>query len=125
MRDSHLDRHMAGKLRRRGSPARPERAWIPLLLLALAASPVVLAAGDRELGRHLSAECATCHRESAGRSGAIPVIAAIPAAQFIALMSAYREGQRDNAVMRTIAGRLSTDEIAALAAYYETLQRAP
>ncbi|EGP08394.1 hypothetical protein CSIRO_2121 [Bradyrhizobiaceae bacterium SG-6C] len=35
-------------------------------------------------------------------------------------MNAYKDKQRDNPVMQTIAGRLAAGDIAALAAYFGT-----
>lgn len=84
----------------------------------------VHAAGDREFGEYLSSECATCHQTSGRQVGAIPAIVGLPADQFVALMAAYRDGQRENQIMRAIAVRLGTDEIKALAAYYESLKPA-
>ncbi len=75
------------------------------------------AAGDRELGQYLSAECVTCHRASGAAQG-IPKITGWPEDQFIAVMNAYKDKQRDNPVMQTIAGRLEVGDIAALAAYF-------
>lgn len=83
------------------------------------------AAGDRALGEYLSSECATCHQTSGRQVGGIPAIIGHPAEQFVALMNAYRERQRDNQVMQAIAARLSGEEIAALAAYYESLKPNP
>lgn len=80
------------------------------------------AAGDRALGEYLAAECATCHQASGRQQGSIPAIVGHPAEQFVALMGAYKDRQRDNQVMQTIAGRLSREEIEALAAYYESLK---
>ncbi len=77
-------------------------------------------AGDRELGQYLSAECVTCHRTSGQVAQGIPQIAGWPEDQFIAVMNAYKQKQRDNPVMQTIAGRLGADDIAALAAYFIT-----
>jgi cytochrome c len=79
------------------------------------------AAGDRELGQYLSTECVTCHRTSGQAAPGIPQIAGWPEDQFIAVMNAYRVKQRDNPVMQTIAGRLSGDDIAALAAFFGKL----
>jgi len=75
-------------------------------------------AGDRELGQYLSAECVTCHRTSGQAAQGIPQITGLPEDQFIALMNAYKAKQRDNPVMQTIAGRLSGEDIAALAAFF-------
>ncbi|MBR2118225.1 MAG: c-type cytochrome [Pseudomonadota bacterium] len=76
------------------------------------------AAGDRELGQYLSSECVTCHRASGQNAQGIPKINGWPEDQFVAVMNAYKDKQRDNPVMQTIAGRLGTDDIAALAAYF-------
>lgn len=86
-----------------------------MILWALAGAAE--AAGDRAFGEHLSGECAGCH-QATGRSSGIPPIVGWPEESFVAVMNAYRLKQRPNPVMQTIAGRLSDDEIAALAAYF-------
>ncbi|GAU83212.1 sulfite dehydrogenase cytochrome subunit SoxD [Bosea sp. BIWAKO-01] len=83
------------------------------------------AAGDRALGEYLSSECTACHQTSGRHDGGIPAIVGVPADQFIALMNSYRDKQRENQVMRTIAGRLSQEEVEALASYYGSLKPAP
>ena len=75
-------------------------------------------AADRALGEYLSTECVTCHRANAPAAQAIPPIKGWPENQFIAVMNAYKDKQRANPVMQTIAGRLGVEEIAALAAYF-------
>jgi cytochrome c553 len=91
---------------------------------SLAAAVLPLVSGqpafgaDRELGQHLSSECVTCHRPSGPSAGGVPGIFGWPEDQFVAVMLAYRRAERDNPVMRTIAGRLNEAEIAALAAYF-------
>lgn len=93
-------------------------------VLALAFMTPAAVAADWELGQHLSAECAACHQSSGRRQGGIPAITGMPTDQFVALMRAYKERQRENAVMLAIAARLSPDEIEALAAYYGSLKAA-
>jgi len=83
------------------------------------------AAGDRALGEYLSSECTACHQTSGRHDGGIPAIVGVPVDQFIALMNSYRDRQRENQVMRTIAGRLSQEEVEALASYYGSLKPAP
>ena len=78
-------------------------------------------AGDLALGRHLSGECVTCHPRD-GRSVGIPVINGWPADQFVAVLKSYKARERDNPVMQSVAAGLSDEEIAALAAYFETLK---
>jgi cytochrome c553 len=107
----------------RGS-SRP-RGWSRTVVFAAAlASGPASASGDIALGHHLSAECAACHQTSGRQVGGIPAIVGLPAGQFVALMEAYRDRRRENPVMQTIAGRLNREEIAALAAYYESLEPA-
>lgn len=97
---------------------------LAVLGLLLACAPAN-AAGDRALGEYLSSECTSCHQSSGKQVGGIPAIVGHPAEQFVALMNAYRERQRDNQVMQAVAARLSSEEIAALAAYYESLKPNP
>ena len=80
-------------------------------------------AADAAFGQYLSSECVTCHRLD-GQDKGIPSIVGWPADQFVAVLGAYRAKVRDNQIMQTIAARLSDDEMAALAAYYESLKPA-
>jgi cytochrome c553 len=89
--------------------------------LGLLASAGNSAAGDRALGEYLSSECVTCHQLS-GRSQGIPPIIGWPEQSFVEIMGEYRSKRRNNPVMQTIAGKFSTDEIAALAAYFGSLK---
>jgi cytochrome c553 len=79
------------------------------------------AAADRALGEYLSSECVTCHQLS-GRTAGIPPIVGLPDESFIAIMREYRDKRRNNPIMQTIAGRLSNEDIAALAAYFGTVK---
>ena len=74
--------------------------------------------GDRAFGEYLSGECVGCH-VSGGAEGAIPAIAGRARADFVGAILEYRDGLRDHAAMQTLAGRLSAEELAALAAFYE------
>ncbi len=82
--------------------------------------PPQRAKGDRELGQYLSSECVTCHQVS-GKYDGIPPIVGWPEDVFVEIMSEYRSDKRENPVMRTIVARLSDDDIAALAAYFQSL----
>ncbi|KRD95944.1 hypothetical protein ASE63_12890 [Bosea sp. Root381] len=95
-----------------------------LVLAGALAAQGSAAAADAALGEYLAAECASCHQSSGRQQGGIPAIIGIPPDQFVALMQAYRQGQRENRVMQTIAAGLSAEEIAALAAYYGGLRQA-
>ena len=95
----------------------------PMALWTLPAT-MLHASGDRALGQYLSSECVTCHQLS-GKYDGIPPIIGWPETSFVQIMNEYRNKDRQNPVMQTIAGRLSPDEIAALAAYFASLSIAP
>lgn len=85
-------------------------------------APEVLAlVGDMAYGEYLSSECITCHRADGSDEG-IPSITNWPAEDFVIAMHAYKEQVRPHPVMRMMAGRLSNEEIAALAAFFEALE---
>ncbi|WP_069879345.1 hypothetical protein [Bosea sp. BIWAKO-01] len=105
--------------------SRPALATLAGLAALIHAMSSAQAAGDRALGEYLSSECTACHQTSGRHDGGIPAIVGVPADQFIALMNSYRDKQRENQVMRTIAGRLSQEEVEALASYYGSLKPAP
>ena len=81
--------------------------------------PEILALqGDPEYGEYLSSECVSCHRIDGSDSG-IPSIIHWPVDDFVIAMHAYKDKKRVHPVMRMMAGRLSAEEIAGLAAYFE------
>jgi len=100
----------------RGAPA----AALAIAIAATLGGTSALAA-DRELGQYLSSECVTCHQLS-GKFQGIPPIVGWPDATFVAIMNEYRSKRRENPVMQTVAGKLSQEEIAALAAYFGSLR---
>lgn len=107
-------------------PRRP-RASKPVTLLYYVGSGLGFALGsvsaaqadNKALGQFLASECTTCHQLSGESTGGIPPITGWPRNQFVAVLRSYRAKERENEVMQTIAGRLSDDEIAALAAFFE------
>ena len=96
----------------------------PLTLIAvglLGAAPALgQGKGDRAFGQYLSAECVTCHQVS-GRFDGIPSIVGRPDDSFVEIMNEYRAKKRTNPVMQNVAGKLSDEEVAALAAYFGSL----
>lgn len=78
-------------------------------------------AADAVYGEYLSSECVTCHRGD-GQDKGIPSIIGWPREQFITVLKAYKTKDRPNQIMQAIAGRLSDDDMAALAAFYENLK---
>ncbi len=84
--------------------------------------PEVLAiVGDRDYGEYLASECLTCHQTDGDNDG-IPAIIGWPTEDFVIAMHAYKRQIRPHPVMQMMATRLSDEEIAAVAAYFATLQ---
>lgn len=92
-------------------PLAPVEAGLPAEILALK--------GDAEFGEYLSGECLTCHQATVSNKG-IPSIVGWSEEEFVIAMHAYKNKIREHPVMRMIAGRLSAEEIAALASYFKT-----
>lgn len=85
-------------------------------------SPEILAIqGDPAYGEYLASECQTCHQADGSDQG-IPSITGWPAEDFVVAMHAYKQKLRPHPVMQMMASRLNDEEIAALAAYFATLQ---
>lgn len=85
--------------------------------------PAILALeGDPEYGGYLAGECTTCHQADGGNQG-IPSIVHWPEGDFVIAMHAYKTKQRAHPVMQMVAGRLGDEEIAALAAYFATIDQ--
>jgi len=78
-------------------------------------------AGDVGYGEYLAAECVTCHRAD-GAETAIPDIVGWEAAVFEIVFKAYKTGERDHKAMVSIAAGYDDEQIAALAAYFASIQ---
>ncbi len=84
-------------------------------------SPEILAlVGDPEYGEYLASECTTCHQRDGSDQG-IPSITGWPEEDFVIALHAYKRKIRPHPVMQAYAGRLTEEEIAALAAYFAGL----
>ena len=77
--------------------------------------------GDPAYGEYLASECTTCHQRDGSDQG-IPSVTGWPIEDFVLAMHAYKVKDRPHPVMQMMAGRLSDEEIAALAAYFATLE---
>lgn len=85
-------------------------------------SPAVLSIkGDPDYGEYLASECQTCHQADGSDQG-IPSITNWPVEDFVVAMHAYKQKLRPHPVMQMMASRLNDEEIAALAAYFATLE---
>lgn len=84
--------------------------------------PAILAIkGDPAFGEYLASECQTCHQRDGSDQG-IPSITGWPEEDFVVAMHAYKRKLRPHPVMQMMAGRLADEEIAALAAWFATLE---
>tara|TARA_B110000261_G_scaffold3060_1_gene3315 strand:- start:548 stop:1216 length:669 start_codon:yes stop_codon:yes gene_type:complete len=81
---------------------------------------ILVLVGDPEYGEYLSSDCITCHQRNGNNNG-IPGITAWPTEEFVTAMHAYKQKLKPHPVMQMMAGRLSDEEIAALAAYFKDL----
>jgi cytochrome c553 len=92
-------------------------------LLAIAAPFAASAQGNAEAARNKISMCVGCH-EIPGYKASFPSVYPVPmiagqSAKYIeASLVAYRKGERSHPTMRAIAGSLSDQDIADLAAYY-------
>jgi len=76
--------------------------------------------GDPDYGEYLAGECVTCH-QSTGHAGGIPSIVGLPRDYFVTSLFEYLNNVRSNEVMKLRVANLSNEEIAALAAYFSSL----
>ena len=82
---------------------------------------ILAIAGDRDYGEYLSSECTTCHQATGADKG-IPSITGWPIEDFVVAMHAYKVKHRPHPVMQMMASRLSDEEIASLAVYFEGVE---
>lgn len=76
-------------------------------------------AADANAGKQLAVTCAACHGENGNsKNPQWPSLAGQQPAYLSAQLKAFREGSRDNAVMKGMAGKLSDADIDNLAAYF-------
>ncbi len=100
-------------------------AFVPLALAATPA-PGASRAALIEKGKSLAGTCAGCH----GADGISPVpsqpsLAGMSGAYIARQLEHYKSGQRDNAIMKGFAAPLSSDDMKALGAYYQSLKPRP
>lgn len=77
--------------------------------------------GDSAYGEYLSSECVTCHQVS-GRADGIPSIIGWPKNSFIRALFEYKTNVRQHQVMKNMTVNLGNEEIAALAAYFGSIE---
>ena len=97
-----------------------------LVLLALVAAPLAaFAQGNAENAKNKISQCIGCHgipdyKASFPSVYRVPMIAGQSAKYIENSLQAYKKGERSHPTMRAIAGSLSDQDMADLAAYYGT-----
>ncbi len=93
-----------------------------LACVLLVFSSQSLAQGSAEAGQAKAVSCGACHGiDGNSLSPAWPNLAGQHASYFIRQLEAYQNGERQDALMTTLASGLSAEDMADLAAYYATL----
>lgn len=93
-----------------------------LFIMALSALDINAYAADIEAGKTKSVTCAGCH--GAAGISAVPMYPNLAGqkAQYVEKqLKAFREGTRKDPIMGSMAKPLSDEDIAGLAAFYESL----
>ncbi len=86
----------------------------PVAALAQTPSPNV--------GRNLAATCANCHGTDGRSAGGAASLAGVAADTTIQRMREFQEGKRSATVMHQISKGYSSEQIAAIAAYFASLK---
>ena len=89
-----------------------------------AAQPLTVTEPPADLPEAVS-KCAKCHGKQGQGRNKTPALAGMEAAVFIELMNNYKSGTSESKLMIKFASRLSDEEIAELARYYESLPVPP
>ncbi|MDD2660103.1 MAG: cytochrome c [Methylococcales bacterium] len=95
------------------------RFSISVLLVCFWAAPVF--AADITAGEQKAAACIACHGPKGKSANAQwPNLAAQQSAYIVSQLNAFKTGTRNNAMMQSVAGNLSNDDINNLASYYSS-----
>ncbi|HEX5600505.1 MAG TPA: c-type cytochrome [Hyphomicrobiaceae bacterium] len=73
-----------------------------------------------KLGEHLAQECTSCHRID-GTDNGIPSIVGLDPEYFINSLTYYKDRERTNPIMVSVAESLDKEQIEALALYFHSL----
>jgi len=76
---------------------------------------------DADYGEYLAGECMTCHTGK-NTNASIPDIHGKDPGYIVSALIEYRNKTRKNETMRSITSVMGKDEIAALAAYFSSLE---
>lgn len=92
-------------------------AIVALLLTA----GVAWAGGNVQAGKAKAGSCAMCHGAN-GEGGSGPALAGMKEDKFEQAMKDFKSGKRSNAMMKSFASQLSSDDVENVAAYYASLK---
>ena len=84
----------------------------------------VIADELKDYGQYLSGECTTCHQIDGTYTEGIPPINGLDSESFIMAMNSFKNGERDNPAMVSVAKNLDDEQLKALAAYFGSLHPA-
>ncbi|MCF7969633.1 MAG: cytochrome c [Methylococcaceae bacterium] len=91
--------------------------------LGLFFSGAALAVPDINAGKESAGMCFGCHgAEGNSTSSNFPILAGQKPAYLVNQLRAFRDGTRDNAMMKNMTSSLSNDDINNLAAYFSSLK---
>ena len=76
-----------------------------------------------EYGKYLSSECTTCHKIDGSGGQQIPPITGWTPAEFVSILTLYKNGLRVNQAMESVAKSLDDEQMQALAAYFGSLPK--
>lgn len=100
-------------------------AVVTLIVAAGLSVPRAMAAGDAARGETLSQACLSCHDSEGSRnpdlSYRVPKLGGQKASYLLVALKAYRDGARRDPGMTALAGTLTDQELADVAAYFASL----
>ena len=100
------------------------RKLISFAMLSLfVCSGAALAGGDAAAGEAKAAGCAGCHGAAGEGMGDNPPLAGLDEAYHVEQLQAYKSGAREHAMMQMLAGQLSDEDMANIAAYFASLEK--
>ena len=94
---------------------------IAVTALALGVAGSANAAGDAAAGKAKSKSCAGCHGADGKGKKKNPAIAGKSEAKLAQAMQDYKSGKRKHKTMNALSKKLSSKDMANLAAYYASL----
>jgi cytochrome c553 len=99
------------------------RLMTAMLCVLMLAAGSVQAGGDAARGAELAVDCADCHGEDGMGDEDTPKLAGMDKAAFVSALEGYKYGEREDesGMMADYAADLSEQDMADLAAHYNSL----